>query len=119
MSFQNRSTGEEFEDEDEYLRSMKQRDSYEFSYVYQYVANRFGDGDEDVTLENARVNVSLDWDDSSSPGYVVSYKVDSPSPIPNDWTGDADQIFSDLWPAVVADLESLGIGPELHKDWPM
>ena len=38
---------------------------------------------------------------------------------PNDWTGDADQIFNDLWPAVTADLNSLGIGSELHKDWPI
>lgn len=45
MSFVNNSTGEEFEDEDEYLRSMKQDDSYQFSYDYEYVADRFGDGD--------------------------------------------------------------------------
>ncbi len=102
-----------------YLRSMKQDDSYQFSYDYEYVADRFGDGDDDVKLENARLNVSLSWDDSSAPGYVVSYTVDSPTPIPNDWTGDADQIFSDLWLAVTADLSSLGIGSELHKDWPI
>ena len=42
VSFVNNSTGEEFEDEDEYLRSMKQDDSYQFSYDYEYVADRFG-----------------------------------------------------------------------------
>lgn len=119
MSFVNHSTGEEFEDEDEYLRSMKQDDWYQFAYDYEYVADRFGDRDDDVKLENARLNVSLSWDDSSAPGYVVSYTVDSPTPIPNDWTGDADQIFNDLWLAVTADLDSLGIGSELHKDWPI
>lgn len=119
VSFVNHSTGEEFEDEDEYLRSMKQDDSYQFSYDYEYVADRFGDSDDDVKLENARLNVSLSWDDSSAPGYVVSYTVDSPTPIPNDWTGDADQIFNDLWLAVTADLRSLGISSELHKDWPI
>ena len=62
VSFVNHSTGEEFEDEDEYLRSMKQEDSYQFSYDYEYVADRFGDGDDDVKLENARLNVSLSWD---------------------------------------------------------
>jgi hypothetical protein len=29
------------------------------------------------------------------------------------------QIFNDLWSEVVADLESHGIGSELHKDWPI
>ena len=109
MSFQNYSTGEEFEGEDEYLRSMKQDESYEFSYDYEYVADRFGDGDDDVKLENARLNVFLSWDDSSAPGYVVSYTVDSPTPIPNDWTGDADQIFNDLWSEVTADLLLLAL----------
>jgi hypothetical protein len=89
VSFRNDSTGEEFEDEDEYIRSMKKDDSYEFSYDYEYVADRFGDGDDDVQLEIARVKVSLSWNDSSAPGYVVSYTVDSPTPIPNDWTADA------------------------------
>lgn len=119
MSLVNKSTGEEFEDEDEYLRSMKRDDSYQFSYDYEYVADRFGDGEDDVKLENARLNVSLTWDDSSAPGYVVAYTVDSPTPIPNDWTGDADEIFNDLWYAVTADLNSLGVGPELYKDWPI
>lgn len=36
-----------------------------------------------MKLENARLNVSLTWDDYSAPGYVVSYTVDSPTPIPN------------------------------------
>lgn len=119
VTFHNDSTGEEFEDEDEYLRSLKQDDSYAFSYEYEYVANRFGDDDDDVELRNATLNVSISWDDSSVPGYVVSYTVDSPTPIPNDWTGDADQIFNDLWSEVGADLDSIGIGSELHKDWPI
>ena len=38
MTFRNDSTGEEFEDEDEYLRSRKLDDSYELSYRYEYVA---------------------------------------------------------------------------------
>lgn len=84
VSFQNHSTGETFEDEDDYLRSIKLDDSYSFAYDYEYVADRFGDGDDDVRLENARLNVTLSWDDSSAPGYVVAYTVDSPTPIPND-----------------------------------
>lgn len=120
MPFRNHSTGEEFEDEDEYLRSLKRDDSYDFSYRYEYVADRFGDGDDDdVTLEIATLNVSLSWDDSPAPGYVVSFTVDSPTPIPNEWTGDAEQVFDDLWSQVSADAVARGIGPELHKDWPI
>lgn len=119
MSFSNHSTGEEFEDENEYLRSLKRDDSYDFSYRYEYVADRFGDGDDDVTLEIATVSVSLSWDDSPAPGYVVSYTVDSPTPIPNDWTGDADQVFSDLWGEVTTDVGACGISSELYKNWPV
>lgn len=119
VPFHNLSTGESFEDEDEYLRSMKQDDSYAFSYDYEYISDRFGDGDDDVELETATLNVSLVWDDSSAPGYVVSYTVDSPTPIPNDWTGDENQIFQDLLGEVEADLDALDIGPELQKDWPV
>lgn len=119
VPFRNHSTGEEFEDEDEYLRSLKRDDYYDFSYRYEYVAERFGDGDDDVRLEIATVNVSLSWDDSPAPGYVVSYTVDSPTPIPNEWTGDADQLFDDLRSQVSADLGARGVGPELYKDWPV
>ena len=120
MIFRNSSTGEEFEDEDEYARSMKQRDSYQFTYDYEYIADRFGDGDDDVTLQTATFTVLVSWDDSSVPGYVVSYSYDSPTSIPNDWTDSADGIFSDiLWSKVSDDLDSLGIGSESHKDWPL
>lgn len=119
LSFKDSWTGKEFENEDEYIRSMKQSDSYAFSYEYEYISNRYGDGDDDVELETATLSVSLAWDDSSAPGYVVSYTVDSPTPIPNDWTGDADQIFRDLSGEVEADLDALGIGSELQKDWPI
>jgi hypothetical protein len=119
MPFQNYSTGEEFQDEDEYLRSLKQGDSFQFSYDYKYVADRFGEGDDDVALAIAKLSVSLSWDDSSAPGYVLTYTVDSPTPIPNDWTGDANEIFNDRYSELEADLYALGIGPELQKDWPI
>jgi len=42
-----------------------------------------------------------------------------PTPLPNAWTGGADEIFSDLWTDVAADAASVGIPSELHKDWPV
>lgn len=119
MTYTDDLTGETFENEDEFLRSLKQDDSYEFTYDYEYVADRFGDGDDDVKLEIATVNVLFTWDDTPAPGYTVSYTVDSPTPIPNDWTGDADQLFRDLWDEVTEDLYSNEIGPNLYKDWPI
>lgn len=119
MSFYNSATDEEFEDEDDYLRSMKQDDSYELSYDYEYIANRFGDGDDDVELEVAKLDVSVSWDDSSAPGYVVSYRLHSPTTLPNDWTGGADEIFSDLRSDIVLDLADHDVGPGLLKDWPI
>lgn len=117
MPFTNQSTGEEFEDEDDYLRSLKLDDSYSFSYLYEYIAD--GSDDEDVQMETATLHVELSWDDSSAPGYVVSYTVESPTPLPNEWTGDADQLFSDRWGEIQADAAACGISSELQKDWPV
>lgn len=119
MSFRNDSTGEVFDDEDEYLRSLKQDDSYALGLDFEYVANRFGDGDDDVELEIARVTISFSWDDSPVPGYVVSIDIDSPTPIPNDWTDEPEGLFRDLWYGDAADyMGTVGVGPELFKDWP-
>ena len=107
-----------YENEDEYLRSLKQNDSYNFQYNYEYVSNRYGEGDDDVDLENATLYVTLTWDDSPSPGYTVSYHVDAPTPIPNAYTGDETQIFEDLLPLLESDLFNAEIGFELYKDWP-
>jgi len=119
MAFVNSTTGEEFEDEDDYLRSQKQDDSYELTYDYEYITNRYGEGDDDVDLANATLNVSLTWDDSSAPGYTVSYTVDSPTPLPNEWTHGPDGIFSDMSVEIVNDLGYRGVSPEVLKDWPL
>ena len=119
MSFRNDSTGEVFGDEDEYLRSMKQDDSYEFDFDFEHVANRFGEGNDDVELEVARVSLSFSWDESPTPGYVVSISIDSPTPIPYEWTDEPEQLFRDLWHGDAADyMRTVGVGSELHKDWP-
>lgn len=120
MTLINFLTGEEFDDDDDaYLRSMKQDDSYHFSYPFEYITERFGDGEDDIKLDIATVNVSLSWDDSTVPGYVVSYTVDSPTPIPNEWTGNADELFFALWFEITADVEGCDISSELYKDWPI
>ena len=80
MSFHNDSTGEVFDDEDEYLRSLKRDDSYTFEFDFEYVVNRFAAGDDDVELEVAHVTITFSWDDTPAPGYVVSIAIDSPTP---------------------------------------
>lgn len=115
----NDETEEEFHDEDEYRQSLKRDEWYEFSFDYEYVADRFGEGDDDVTLETATLIVSLTWDDSSPPGYTFSLSVDSPTPIPNEWTGDAYEIFNDLWPVIWDALGAEELTMEMYKDLPL
>ena len=119
MTYEDPDSGEEFESEDDYLRSLKQGESYEFSYPYEYVANRFGDGDNDVDLKIATLVVTFSWDDSPSPGYVHTCVVEAPTPIPNEWTGDAEQVFQDLFFAHIEDdLMNSDIPRGLYKDFP-
>ena len=108
---------DDYDSEDDYLRSLKQDDSYSFQYTYEYVANRYGDGEDDVELESATVDVTLSWDDSSAPGYTVSYHVYAPTSIPNAYTGDESVIFNDIRHLLEYDLAGIGIGSELYKDW--
>lgn len=109
MSFYNEETGEEYENEDDYLRSLKKEDSYYFVYEYEYVADRFGEGDDDVTLEVATLNVTVSWDDALSPGYTVSYSVDAPTALPNPWTGDTDEIFDQFSVDIDEDMSLQGV----------
>ena len=67
-------------------------DTYRFSYNYEIVVNRFGDGDDDVELANATVDITVSWDDSSVPGYIISWNVDAPTSLPNEWTNSKDEI---------------------------
>lgn len=106
-----------YENEDDYVRSLKKNDTYRFLYNYEIIVNRFGDGD-DVELANATVDISVSWDDSSVPGYIISWNVDSPTSLPNEWTNSKEEIVKEVcsW-YLRSDLEAIGISSETFKFW--
>lgn len=106
------------ENEDDYIRSLKKDDTYHFSYPYEYIVNRHGDEDDDVELANATVDIRVSWDDSSAPGYELSYQVSAPTSLPNDFTTSEEGIFREVRDTYLTnDLASIGISPETFKDW--
>ena len=107
-----------YENEDDYVRSLKKDDTYSFSYTYEYIVNRFGDGDDDVELANATVNITVSWDDSSVPGYTLSWNIYAPTSLPNEYTSSKEGIFeevSDMY--LSSDLFANGISSETFKNW--
>ena len=107
-----------YDNEDDYLRSLKQNDTYSFSYSYEYIVNRYGEGNDDVELANATIDITVSWDGSSAPGYVCSYIVSAPTSIPNEWTGSAEEIFEEVRDSrLIHDLYGYGISCETFKDW--
>ena len=105
-----------YENEDDYVRSLKKNDTYRFSYNYEIVVNRFGDGDDDVELANATVDITVSWDDSSVPGYVVSWDVDAPTSLPNEWTNSKEEIVKEVIVRdLYSDLEAKGVSSETFK----
>lgn len=108
-----------YDNEDDYIRSLKKEDMYNFSYSYEYVVKRFGDGDDDVELANATVDITVSWDDTSVPGYILSYRVYAPTSLPNDYTSNEEGIFQEVCVMyLVNDLTSIGISRETFKNWP-
>jgi hypothetical protein len=107
------------DNEDDYIRSLKKEDVYNFSYSYEYIVKRYGTGDADVELANATVDIRVSWDDTSGPGYTLSYQVHAPTSLPNDYTSTEEGVFQEVCDMyLVYDLTSIGISPETFKDWP-
>lgn len=107
-----------YDNEDDYIHSLKKEDVYNFSYSYEYIVKRYGDGDDDVELANATVDIRVSWDDTSVPGYTLSYQVYAPTSLPNDYTDTEEGVFQqvrDMY--LVYDLNSIGISPETFKNW--
>ena len=78
--------------------------------------NRFGDGDDDVELENATIDITVSWDDSSVPGYIVSWNVNATTSLPNEWTSSKEEIVEEVIVSYLfSDLEAYGISSETFK----
>ncbi|MCM3631500.1 hypothetical protein M3194_29830 [Paenibacillus glycanilyticus] len=105
-----------YENEDDYIRSLKKNDTYRFSYNYEIIVNRFGEGNDDVELANAIVNIIVSWDDSSVPGYIISWNVDAPISLPNEWNDSKEKIVEDVCVRYLySDLRANGISSETFK----
>lgn len=105
-----------YENEDDYIRSLKKNVTYRFSYNYEIVVNRFGNGDDDVELANATIDITVSWDDSSGPGYIISWNVDAPTSLPNEWTGSKEEIVKEICIGyLLNDLEASRISSEAFK----
>lgn len=102
-----------FENEEDYLRSLKKEDSYAFSYSFEYIAKNHGDDNYDI--DTATMDVRVEWSDFQA-GYVISYAVPDMQKIdPAQGNSDAEGFYeSDVYWRLIADLDALGIGSELR-----
>lgn len=101
-----------FENEDDYIRSLKKDDSYHFSYSFEYIAKNYGNDNYDI--ESTNMEVSLNWSDVKL-GYVISYNVPEMYKIdPSQSNGSEDDFFEDdVYWRLKSDLEDMDIGAEV------
>ncbi len=101
--------GNEYECEEDYLRTLKKDDRYHFSIPFEYIKKKYGDGNYDI--DTAIMEVDVQWDDVCC-GYSIShscpdmYKINS-----NEGNGNEDEFFENGVRDVVLDLlDEMGIG---------
>lgn len=101
----------EFENEDEYLMSLKQDDSYHFTIPFEYIEKNYGDDQYDIATTNMEVDV--EWSESER-GYRISYYAPEEYLIdPVEGNGDIDEIYEySVEPIVLQKLDSMGITSE-------
>ena len=102
--------GTVYEDEGDYLETLKLDDSYHFSYPFEYIVERIGDDDYETDTTTMEVDVYWDYEEH---GYKVNYNLIDSNKVPIEYNGDEDAIFTDIiYFKVVDDLYSLGISNE-------
>lgn len=101
----------EYDNEDEYLMSLKQDDSYHFSIPFEYIEKNYGNDNYDIATTNMEVDVQ--WSDSEL-GYKISYYAPEDYLIdPAEGNGDIDEIYETaVEPIVLEELDSMGITSE-------
>lgn len=101
-----------FENEEDYLKSLKKEDSYTFSYSFEYIAKNHGNDNYDI--DTATMEVRVEWSDPQA-GYVISYNVTDMYKIdPAQGNSDAEGFYeSDVYWRLLTDLSSLGIDSDL------
>lgn len=101
-----------FENEEDYLKSLKKEDSYTFSYSFEYIAKNHGNDNYDI--DTATMEVRDEWSDPQAE-YVISYNVTDMYKIdPAQGNSDAEGFYeSDVDWRLLTDLSSLGIDSDL------
>ncbi|ROR44764.1 hypothetical protein [Kitasatospora cineracea] len=102
-----------FENELDYLRSIKKDDGYTFTYPFEYIAKNHGNDTYDIGTADMVVRVQ--WSDAEA-GYKVAYDVPEMYKIdPAEGNGDAESFYeSDVYWRLGSDLDGMGIGVELR-----
>lgn len=77
----------EFDNEEDYLESLKQDDSYHFSMPFEYY-----EGADDEDGSTGYMEVDVDWSYSEH-GYKISYYIPDEYVINTDYNGDAEEIY--------------------------
>ena len=100
-----------YQNEDEYLESLKKNDSYHFSIPFTYIKKNHHDDTYDDGVTNMEVDVQ--WD-SYEHGYKISYHVPEMYLIdPSEGNGDEQSFYEyDVEPKVLSLLSSMGITAE-------
>jgi hypothetical protein len=100
-----------FENEEDYLKSLKKDDDYHFSYSFEYIAKNHGNDIYDI--ETTNMEVSVNWSDSYL-GYVISYNIPEMYKIDaSQGNGsEADFYNEDVHWRLISDLEDMDIGAE-------
>ncbi|MEU8883836.1 hypothetical protein [Streptomyces hydrogenans] len=106
------SNNHDYENELDYLRSIKKDDSYTFTYPFEYIAKNHGNDNYDIGTVDMVVRVQ--WADAEA-GYKVTYDVPEMDKIdPAEGNGDAESFYEgNVYWRLVSDLDGLGIGTEL------
>lgn len=100
-----------FENEENYIRSLKKDDYYHFSYSFEYIAKNYGNDNYDI--ETTNMEVSVNWSDTQL-GYVISFNIPEMYKIdPFQGNGGEMEIYeSNIYWRLKSDLESIGIRAE-------
>ena len=101
-----------FANEQDYLRSLKQDDSYTFTYPFEYIAKNHGNDKYDI--DTADMVVRVEWNDAQA-AYVISYDVPDIDKIdPGQGNSGAEEFYEfNVYWRLISDLASLDIGQEI------
>jgi hypothetical protein len=100
-----------FENEEDYLKSLKKDDSYHFSYSFEYIAKNYGNDIYDIETTNMEVDVN--WSDAYL-GYVISYNIPEMYKIDASQGNGSEIDFynDDVHWRLISDLDDMDIGAE-------